>query len=165
MQPLLLLSDETSIIHVQELHSWTNLPSFKEKVWIPSSKSLRDCISIGFIKDVLLPRCSSRPVNFNTVRLSHPIELHNISKQKITYFTEAWKLFSLAVILNFAVNWCEVWNRKIFGATHSIGPSDSFPTCSDPFADYSNYSWFQVRPTKWPLKKTSSTHRQSKSYL
>ena len=108
--------------------------------------------------------CSSRPVRFDTVRLSHPIELHNI-KKKITYFTEAWNLFSLAVILNFAVSWCEVWNRKIFGVTHSIGPFDRFPTFSDPFADYSNYSWFQVRPTKWPPKKTNSTHRQSKSYL
>ena len=120
--------------------------------------------NIGFIKDVLLTRCSSRPVRFDTVRLSHPIELHNI-KKKITYFTEAWNLFSLAVILNFAVSWCEVWNRKIFGVTHSIGPFDRFPTFSDPFADYSNYSWFQARSTKWPPKKTNSTHRQSKSYL
>ena len=108
--------------------------------------------------------CSSRPVRFDTVRLSHPIELHNI-KKKITYFTEAWNLFSLAVILNFAVSWCEVWNRKIFGVTHSIGPFDRFPTFSDPFADYSNYSWFQARSTKGPPKKTNSTHRQSKSYL
>ena len=79
MQPLLLLSDETSIIHVQELHSWTNLQSFKEKVWIPSSQSLRDCTSIGFIKDVLLTRCSHIWLNCIIFK-----------KKKITYFTEAW---------------------------------------------------------------------------
>ena len=151
MQPLLLLSDETwSIIHVQELHSWTNLQSFKEKVWIPSSQSLRDCTSIGFIKDVLLTRYSH--IWLNCI----------IFKKKITYFTEAWNLLSLAVIVNFAVSW---WGGGGSETEKSSEPLNSFQTFSDPFADYSNYSWFQARSTKGPPKKTNSTHRQSKSYL
>ena len=154
MQPLLLLSDETSIIHVQELHSWTNLQSFKEKVWIPSSQSLRDCTSIGFIKDVLLTRCSHIWLNCIIFK----------KKDNVLYRSVEFVIFG---------GHCEfcgqlvggVWNRKIFGATHNIENSNSFQTFSDPFADYSNYSWFQARSTKWPPKKTNSTHRQSKSYL
>ena len=100
----------------------------------------------------------------------------NVVRIMITYFNiDGRNLFALAAILNFAVRWCEIWNQEIFGAARisyhkslhitrqAIGSSESFPTAPIFLGSRSRTIW----PTnsKWPPKKTKSTHRWSKQSL